>query len=295
MGVHASPLTWATRALWLTLPVTLGDLLANALAGRSSAVATTAAATAWAVWTAGMVSSLILRPVTLTLLRILAPLPVIAGVAAAVVEAPTALGWVGLATAAVVAASAMTADVGGDFVDGPSYGDERRMALRPPAVLLLGPLQGVWVLTVAPLLMGIGLLAAEQWAVGAVSLVVGVGTAWWGYRVLVRLAQRFVVFVPAGLTLVDPMALAEPTLFRRDSIVRLGPAPVDSNALDLTAGAAGLIVQIDLELAAPVVPVAGRRGGVAEPVETHSVLLAPTRPGALLTGAEARRILVQRS
>lgn len=294
MGVHASPLTWLTRALWLTLPVTLGDLLANALDGRSSAVATTAAATTWVLWTVGLVSSLLHRPVTLTLLRILAPLPVLAGIAAAVSEAPTVLGWIGLASAALVAATACTADVGEDFVDGPSYGDERRMGLRPPAVLLLGPLQGVWVLTVAPALMGLWLLASEQWLVGGISLVVGVGTAWWGFRVLWRLARRFVVFVPAGLTVVDELALAEPTLFRRDAIVRLGPAPADSNALDLTAGAAGLIVQIDLDVAAPVVP-AAPRGGVASPVETHSVLIAPTRPGAMLADAEHRRILVQRT
>jgi hypothetical protein len=279
--------------LWLTLPLTLGDLLASSLDRRSSAVATTAAVLAWALWTLGMVSSLVPRPLALTLLRILAPLPVLAGVTAAVLEAPGVLGWVGLGTAAIVAVAAFSADLGEDFIDGVSYGDERRMPLRPPAILLLGPLQGVWVLTVAPLLLGAGLLAAQQWVLGALFVVGGLATAWWGFQVLARLARRFVVFVPAGVTLVDPFALAEPALFRRDSIVRLGPAPAGSNATDLSAGATGLIVQIDLELAVTVLPVA-RRGGVSEPVETHSVLLAPTRPGAMLAGAESRRILVQR-
>ncbi|MHB1139686.1 MAG: hypothetical protein ACYC2O_12080, partial [Microthrixaceae bacterium] len=102
-------MTWLTRALWLTLPVTLGDLIANALDGRSAAISTTAATAGWVLWTAGLVSSLLPRPVTLTLLRILSPLPVLAGATAAVDATPTALGWIGLASAAVVAATSLSA------------------------------------------------------------------------------------------------------------------------------------------------------------------------------------------
>lgn len=292
--MHASPLTWATRLLWLTLPATLGDLLGGALADRSAAVATTLTVAAWLVWTAGLGSSLVLLPATLTTLRVLAPLPVLAGTVAAIDVAPTALGWVGLASAALAAVGAFTADVGDDFVDGSSYGDERRMALRPPTLLLLGPVELVWALSVGPLLAGVCLLGAEQWVLGGVLAVVGVGTAWWGWRTLHRLAQRWIVFVPAGVTLVDPVALAEPTLFRRDSIARLGPAPADTEALDLSAGATGLIVQIDLDTPAPVLPAVGRNK-VTAPLEVRSVLLAPTRPGAMLELAEQRRIAVQRA
>ena len=294
MGVHASPLTWATRALWLTLPLTLGDLLAGALDDRSAAIGAISTISTWIVWTAGLIASLITLPITLSLLRVLAPLPVFAGIVAAIDSAPSAPGWVGLATAAVVAVAAMTADIGDDFVNGSSYGDERRMALRPPGVLLLGPLQLVWVLTVAPVTIALVLLGSEQWLPGVALAMVGAGTAWWGSRRLHRLACRWLVFVPAGVTLVDEVVLAEPTLFRRDSISRLGPAPADTTALDLSAGASGLIVEIDLDVAARVLPTPGR-DGISTPLEVTSVLVAPTRPGALLRLAEQRRIAVQRT
>ena len=45
----------------------------------------------------------------------------------------------------------MSADVGSDFVNGSSYGDERRVALRPPTALLVGPIEAVWAGTAVPL------------------------------------------------------------------------------------------------------------------------------------------------
>jgi len=284
--------------LWLILPLTLGDLLAAALDDRSAAVAVTGTISAWVVWTAGLIAALITLPRTLTLLRVLAPLPVLAGIVAAVDTSAdasaSALAWVGLAAAALVAVTALTADLGDDFVNGSSYGDERRLALRPPAVLLLGPLQLVWVLTVAPVVAALALIGSEQWVAGAACGVAGAGTAWWGSRRMHRLACRWLVFVPAGVTLVDEVVLAEPTLFRRDAITRFGPAPADTSAVDLSAGASGLILQIDLDVATSLLPTPGR-DGVSTPVEARSVLIAPTRPGAALTHAETRRILVQRA
>lgn len=294
MTVRATPLTWTTRALWLVLPVTLGEVLSDALDGRSAALGVTAGVLAWALWTAGLVVSLVPLPSTLTALRILAPVPLVAGVVALVAGAtPDLLGWVGIAVAVGVAACPMSAEVGEWFVNGASYGDERRLPLRPPAVLLLGPIEAVWALTALPLPAGSILLAARSWGFGAACVVLGLPLAWWGARSLHRLARRWVVLVPAGITVVDELALAEPVLFRRESVTRLGPAPADTTALDLTAGAAGLIVQVDVEPAVQVLP-SVRRGGVAEPVEAGSVLVAPARPGALLLLAEDRRLRVSR-
>ena len=41
--------------------------------------------------------------------------------------------------------------------------------------------------------------------------------------------------------------------------------------------------------------VVARRGGVATPIETSSVLVAPSRPGDLLAIAQDRRIAVDRT
>ncbi|MFZ4519700.1 MAG: hypothetical protein ACOYOP_15025, partial [Microthrixaceae bacterium] len=223
--------------------------------------------------------------------------PVGGAVAVAAVEGGDAPGlwvWVGLVLAVGAAAATLAAESGMWFVDGASYGDELRLPLRPPAALLAGPLEIAWVLTVAPVVAGAVLLAARQWLLGGALLVVGVATAWFGFRALDRLSQRCLVFVPAGMTLVDDLALAEPELFPRRAVVRFGPAPADSTALDLSAGAAGLILQVDLDEEIDPVP-AAPRGGVAEAVRTRSVLLAPSRPGRALAEAEARRIHVGRA
>jgi hypothetical protein len=130
-------------------------------------------------------------------------------------------------------------------------------------------------------------LAAEQWVAGAVVTAAGAVAAWWGVRVLSRLLGRWCVFVPAGITLVDDLALAEPTLMRATDIAAVGPAPADTSALDLSAGATGLILQVDLHSSTGFLP-AAPRGGVTEEVQATSVLLAPSRPGALIRRARER-------
>ena len=291
MVVSASPLTWIVRAVWLSLPLTLGGLLSDALTQRSAAVATTTSVLAWTTWAAVLLASMVLQPVALVALRVLSPLAVLAGALAALDGPPGPWGWVGLASAAAVAVAAMSAEVGIEFINGAPYGDERRFPLRPPVALLAGPVPIVWCLLALPAPAGVLLLASGRWLPGALLVAMGAATAWWGWRVLSRLVRRWCVFVPAGITLVDDMALADPTLMRREDIVRLGPAPVDTDALDLSAGAAGLILQVDLAARGSVVP-AAPRGGVTEAVETSAVLFAPSRPGALLAHAADRGIAV---
>ncbi len=293
MGVHAPPQTWLVRLLWLTLPVTLGELVSDALDGRSTAVAITAATMLWAGWAGGLLSSLVSAPWALVALRVVTPLAVLVGIVAAVAapSAPSPLGWLGLGIAAVAAAFSLSADVGDGFINGGAYGDERRFPLRPPGVLMFGPIPLVWTAVAVPLPLAGLLLAAQQWALGAAMCLFGVAAAWWGARVLSRLTRRWCVFVPAGLTLVDDMALADPTLMRSGDIAGLGPATVGTDALDLSAGAAGLILQIDLGIVGSFVPTVGRRG-VTEPTDATAVLMAPSRPGALLAFADARGLPV---
>lgn len=296
MGVQAPPVLWAFRVLWLTLPFTLGDAVAGAVDGRSDAVRLTALAVAWLLWGLALGASLVPAPRALTATRVLAAAAPVGGALAVLAAGgePGAWGWAGTALAVAAAAVALAAGTGAWFVDGASYGDERRLPLRPPAVLLAGPLELAWACTVAPVPAGALLLAARQWVAGALLVGAGAATAWFGFRALDRLSHRCLVFVPAGMTLVDDLALAEPQLFARRAVVRFGPAPADSSALDLSAGAAGLILQVDLDEEIDPVP-APPRGRAAEAVRTRSVLLAPSRPGRALTEAESRRIHVGRT
>jgi len=289
--VHVSPLSWSVRLLWLVLPFTLGDLIGDAVDGRSGPVVWTVAIGAWLVWLAGLVTSLVPLPQLLVVLRVLAPLPLAVGLAAALVETPGVTGWLGLVAAAVLAVTANSAEVGMDHLNGTSYGDERRLPLRPPGILLLGPIPLLWAaMTLLPV-TGALLLAARQWALGALALLAGAAAAWFGARALLRLTRRWLVLVPAGATLVDAFALTEPVLMRRSDIVRLGPAPADTAATDLTVGATGLIVEVALREPQTFLP-SVRRGETATPVRTPAVLIAPSRPGLLLRLAADRSIAV---
>ncbi len=289
MGVHVSPLTWLTRLLWFTLPLTLGDLVAAALEPRADAVRLAGTSMWWLIWAGGLAASLIVSVPSLVALRVLAAVPLLVAVVAAIDHAPSTLGWIGLGTAAVVAVAAMTAEVGADFLNAASYGDEQRFSLRPPASLLFGPIELVWLLAVVPLPAGVLLAADGSWLPGVALIAVGGLGIWWATITLTRLAARWVVFVPAGMTVVDPMALMDPVLFRREAIVRFEPALEGTTAMDLTVGAPGLVLEIDLSESVTVTPTVAR-GAIASEQEVTSVLITPTRPGRVLEHAAARDV-----
>lgn len=283
---------WPARATWALLPLLMGPALGEALADHSLAVARTASVLAWGTWVGVLVGVLLPRTVSLTALRIAAPAALGAANWAALAGDPglTDVLAVGGAAVAVVAAfSPLTGEV---FVNGSSYGDETRLPLRVPTALVLGPLPLAWAATVAPPIAGALLLAARQWAVGAVVLVVGLPVAAAAVRALHGLARRWVVLVPAGLVLHDQHALVEAVLFPRPTIRRLGPAPADAaaTALDLTQRALGLA--LELELSEPTVVSPRRADKRVEVASVDRLLFTPTRPGALLAVAAGRRIPV---
>src|SRR5690606_11204202 len=175
------------------------------------------------------------------------------------------------------------------FVDGSSYGDERRMPLRAPVALLAGPAELAWLAVAAGVCAGPLLLAARQWVPGVAALAVGAPLAWWGTRVLHVLARRWLVFVPTGVVVHDQLTLVDPVLLRRAVVRSFGPAPAGSDALDLTAGAAGLALEVRLAEPVSVVPVP-RRGQPPELREARAVLVTPSRPGRVLAEARRRRM-----
>jgi hypothetical protein len=277
---------WVLRAWWAALPFAAGPALSDALHPASGPVRTLASVALWAGWAVGLAATLVPHPVGLTALRVLAPAALGAGVAAAVGDHASVLA---VAWTAVAAALAFAPDTGGYCVNGPAYPNERRFPLRAPAPLLVGPVVLAWALAVAGLAGGPLLLAARQWAWGAVALVVGLPVAVLLLRSVHQLSRRWVVFVPAGLVLVDPLGLMDSVLLRRQQIRSLGPAPADSPALDLTQRAPGLALEAALTDEVDVVLVRpGRRQGDAR--KATRLLFTPTMPGAVVEEARARRL-----
>ncbi|HEX9766210.1 MAG TPA: hypothetical protein VGA36_05570 [Nitriliruptorales bacterium] len=279
------------RVSWALLPLTVGPALGAALDDRARAIALTGSGLVWALWAAVLVAVLVPRTVSLTALRIAAPAALGAAGWAAITDPREAGSVVGVTWAAITALVAFAPSIGDCFVNGSSYGDERRMPLRPPGALLLGPIELTWAAVVAAP-VGVPLLvAAERWVAAGALAVVGVPAMVVGGRALHGLARRWIVFVPAGVVLHDLHAMVDPVLFPRPSIQRLGPArATDHGALDLTRAAPGLALELELTEPAELAP--RRRDRTVHVEHAQRVLFTPTRPGAVLTEAVRRGIAV---
>jgi hypothetical protein len=280
---------WPARVTWLVLPVLLGPAVGDGLDDASRPVQVVASIGLWLGWAAVLVATLVPTTVSLTALRCATPAAVVAAVAATVADGASA-AMVGLVAALVATLAAFWPGTGEAFVAGSSYGDERRMPLRVPGPLLAGPLILVWVAAAAGVAAGPLLLATRQWIAGAATLAVGLPVAVVAFRSLHTLARRWLVFVPNGVVVHDPLALAEPVLLRRADVRSFGPAAADSVALDLTRGALGLALEVTLAPPVSVVLAGGGREGVSEATTTPALLVSPTRPGAVLAEARRRRL-----
>jgi hypothetical protein len=284
---------WPMRVAWFLLAVVAAPGLGQALDGRSEPVQWLAAIGSWGGWTVGLVAALVPTTVSLTALRILAPGAV--GVVALALVAAGGAGPAGLAAlgaAVVVTMVAFLASTGDVMINGSAYGPERRMALRPPAPLVVGPVQVVWLAVFAGAVSGPLLVAAGQLAAGIPLTAVGAAVAAAGCRSLHRLSKRWAVFVPAGFVLHDQFTLAESVLIRRPEVVRLGPARRDDleGAADLTAGARGLALEVQLR--GPVKLGLRQRSAQVRSVEADRLVFTPSLPGALLAEARARGLPV---
>ncbi|HVN51983.1 MAG TPA: hypothetical protein VMT43_11145, partial [Acidimicrobiales bacterium] len=140
---------WAFAAVWVTLPFTTGPAFADALAHCDPLLRTVTSVGLWSVWAVTLGAALIPRTVTLTGIRIVAPATIIgAGWAAIAAPAVGAAQVVALAVATLAAVVALSAGTGAAFVNGSAYGLERRLPLRAPGPLLLGPVELAWAVTV---------------------------------------------------------------------------------------------------------------------------------------------------
>lgn len=287
-----SVLPWLVRASWLVLPLAAGPALAAALDARSGAVQSTASAGLWLGWVLVVVAVLVPHPLGLTGLRLAAPAALAAAVAATVGGDPGGLDTALALTSSIVAiAFALLPETGSWMVNGGAYGNERRHLLRPPRALLVGPIPVAWAVLVVAVAGGPLLIAAGRTVVGGVALAVGAPAALLLGRALHSLALRWAVLVPAGLVLKDHFAVVDPVLLRRVDIEVLRRAPPGSDALDLTAGAAGVALEARLFEAVPLARVVlGTRR--SEPGRSAALRFTPTRPGMVLADARARRIRI---
>lgn len=250
----------------------------------------TAAAVGWLAWGAAIVALTVPSTVALTTLRIVVPLaPVTISLAllSAWHDANAVRGVVSLAIWGVAEVCLLHPATAGHMCDSSSYGTERRFPLRIPGPLMLGPVQLAWLAAVGGPVAGPLLVGAGAGITGWIVLLVGLPTSLFSVRALHSLARRWIVFVPAGMVIHDPITLEDPVLLQRRAVESIGPAPEGSGSLDLTAGAWGLALEARLRE-----PVTVRtRGGAVRSVT--GVLFTPTLPADLLDEARSRKLPVR--
>ena len=281
---------WGLRTIWLLLPVLIGPAVADALHDMDATPRSTASATLWVLWAVGLTATLVPLPLTLTALRLGGPAVAALSAWSAEATSNAVHASFALAAAVLVVLAAFAAPVADRFVDGASYGDERRFLLRAPGpvALVLGP--SATVVAIAGTTVGPILLLDSRWVTGGIATALGAMLAAMAVRSLHRLARRWIVLVPAGFVLHDHLALAEPTLLQRAGLEHLKAASSNTGADDLTQHARGLAIEIRCRRPHDVLPAGSR-----DEVEVRAIdafLCSPARPDVVLAEAARRRLPV---
>ncbi len=274
---------WGARLAWLAAAIIGGRAVGDAVAGRSDAVQVAATVGAWIGWAGGALALAVTGLPTLTAARALVPASVVVAAVAAVAGASGASVLALAVPSAVAAVLVGAADTGHVYVQASAYGDERRYLLRPPLGYLAATVV-TWLVWVAAVLTAPLALAARVWVLGAVATVVAVAATWLLPPRWHQLSRRWLVIVPAGLALHDPVVLAETVMLRRRQLVEIGVTgrSRDTSLLDLTGPTPGM--GIGIRLTAPITVVLAPRPATPRGQAFHgsALVVAPTRPGAAL-------------
>jgi hypothetical protein len=282
---------WCARLTWALLPVSVGTALADALGSWSTTPSRVATVLAWAAWSLGLIALFAPRAWGLTCLRVLAPAAVVvAALAAFGTDAGPAV--VAIGSSLVTAAFACSAPVAQAAANSEAYGDEIRFPLRIPPSLFLGPVPLAIASIAAGVAIGPLLLADGRISAGLVVTAVGLALAAALGRSLHSLSRRWLVLVPAGLVVADPLTLTDPVLMRREQILAIewAPATAPAGVFDLRLGSAAGTVEVRLRAAQTFSRRRGRRQMDMRDADT--ILVSTVLTGALMQAAAARRIAI---
>jgi hypothetical protein len=287
--------TWGARLSWLLVAVIGGQAVGDALADHANGVARALTVGAWAGWAVAAAALAVPSVGTLTVARVTVP-------GALAVAVASLVGGAGAASVLALAAPAFAATVlvlaaefGRVWVQASAYGDEERFPLRPPAGYLAASVVS-WIVWVSALIVAAVAATAGAWIGAAVVASVALGGAAVLPRRWHQLSRRWLVAVPAGLVVHDPVVLGETLMIPRRlishlRIVRVRPHH-DLAGADLTGPTAAVGIEVGLlaSTTALLAPRPGRPKGTSISVSTFVV--APSRPGAVLAEAARRRLPV---
>lgn len=279
------------RAVWLVQPLAFVPLLSAATQDLPDAGRVLVALFAWAGWATVLLAALVPSTVSLTLGRLIAPSVVVIAVAC---SAADVAGWklaIGIGASSLSVLVWFSGEVGAAFAQGSAYGSEQRFPLKPPVAMLI-PMITSWMVLSGAAAAGLVLAANGMWLAGGALLGgAGVIAAFVGPR-FHQLTRRWLVIVPAGVVVHDPMLLTENALFLSAKIEAIHLALSDTEAADLTGGTAGVAIEIVLREMDTVTKIGSRADPATTALHVLSVLVSPTRPGMALRAAAERKLPV---
>ncbi len=288
----AGVLPWVARVAWIVIAVLGGAALEAGVDDRSSAVRWVVAIGAWVVFAAVAVALLIPSVWALTVVRLGSPLVPVAAIVAGVFGASGAEIAFLAVPGVVVVAAVFSAEVGRWMVQASAYGDEDRLLLRSPAAAGAAALVS-WVVWAAVVISAPLLLAAANFAVGVPVAIAAVATTVLLVPRWHKMSRRWLVLVPAGLVVHDPVVLADTLMVRTDQLVGLGLARSDTEAADLTGPASGYALQVDTSETVSTVFAFTPQEPNGKAIHMTGFLVAPSRPGEALRIAARRRLPIR--
>ncbi len=279
--------TWIARGSWLLVAVVGGAGIDEAAAPRDAALRWTAAIGAWSLWAMVMAALAVPSVRTLTLVRVTAPVSLIAAATAALAGA-TAVGVALLVVPSAVALAAIfSAGFGRAFVQASAYGDEERLPLRLPVAAGTAAVIA-WVLWAMLVVVGPTQLAGGNTVLGVALVGLAIGATVLFAPRWHRLSKRWLVLVPAGLVVHDPVVLADTLMVRTDQIVSIHLAEADTEAADLTGPASGYAIEVQTSTTVTTVFAFTPSEPNGRAIHMTGFLISPSRPGEALRTATAR-------
>jgi hypothetical protein len=282
---------WVARGAWVLVAIIGGEAVDGAITDRSDAVRWFAGVSSWTLWGIVMTALAIPAVRSLTVARVGAPLSLVVAAVSAAAGTP-ARDLALLALPAVVACAAIfTADFGRAYVQASSYGDEERLPLRFPVAAGTAAV-AMWAIWAPAIVLGPVLIAAKNFIVGGILTVIAVA----GIVLLVpkwhRLSRRWLVLVPAGLVVHDPVVLADTLMVRTNQLAGMRLAPADTEAADLTGPASGFAIEVQASETVTTVFAFTPQEPNGRAIHMTGFLISPSRPGEALRTAAARGIPV---
>lgn len=273
-------MTNLVRAAWLGIAALPGAM-------QSGDATVLASWLVWALWAAVAIGVLVPHPLSLVGVRFVAPLLVV-NAAWLLVTTPgsgvdTAQRWGAVGAffvMLVVAVATYGAAYGATHAQAAAYGHERRHLLRPPVAVIL-PIVVLWLVVAAS---GATATHSPSLIVAGVAMAIFLLLVAFTLRRAVVLARRWLVFVPAGIAVHDPLMLRDTFMVRSHDVRSLQVAPNDTAGFDATGTTWGVVLELTLSHPHDVSlsPFATRLTHTLDRLHVTSLLLAPSRPNSAL-------------